>query len=109
MDSERKLSEGGVQPALTAEEWTAIRTAEQWVNEVVLVLKDGSLFTPTAHQCAAIDLHGEPFGFTPEDVATLRALSVSLYKGGISEARTVESLADRIEALLPPDTGEDQK
>lgn len=42
------------------------------------------------HGIAAYALHGQPFGFTWADVDELR-----------SEAR-FDSLADRIEALLPP-------
>ncbi len=61
---------------------------------------------------AALCLHGQPFGFTREDVACLRAASGAvIYRDAFSgelagdsvESRKLLDLADRIEALLPPE------
>ena len=43
--------------------------------------------------------HGQPFGFTREDVEALRALSAV----HIGSYYSYTELADRIESLLPPD------
>ena len=49
---------------------------------------------PVRHALAALSLYKQPFGFTREDVEHLR--------GGF-HAHDFTSLADRIEALLPPE------
>ena len=50
---------------------------------------------------AALALHGQPFGFTRADVAAIRrAIGYDPTTGDLSLA--LESLADRVEALLPP-------
>lgn len=51
---------------------------------------------------AALCLHGQPFGFTREDLACLRAAMASLEHHQIPQP-CLESLYDRIEALLPPE------
>ena len=62
----------------------------------------------TQHALAAFCLHGQDFGFTPEDVALLRYSVALSYDGaedvlGVATQRTrVLDLAARIEALLPP-------
>lgn len=107
-----------IKPALTAEEWAAgeayRRTGEskysgdQWVS----LLHDGQAaistgysdirVTPKAfHVLAALCLHGQPFGFTREDVEMLRKEANRWSHGDAGAA--VETLADRIEALLPPE------
>ena len=57
------------------------------------------------HAIAATALHGQPFGFTREDVALLREHFTWDVTCDVSEgaARSGTSLADRIEALLPPE------
>ena len=60
------------------------------------------------HAIAALCLRGQPFGFTRDDVALIRELRAPLMSlkesdRGSSLARGLASLADRIEALLPPE------
>jgi hypothetical protein len=91
-----------IRPAVTNEEW---RVGYLMRNAVGAAWGDGNLCigedtaTPEiAHAVAAVCLHGQPFGFTREDVRELRAMSVNgfTYFG-------LNSIADRIEALLPPE------
>lgn len=69
----------------------------------------------TRHALAALALHGQPFGFTHEDADRLRNIlfdstwgafreeAAHLDPGNLDAAyKWAESLADRIEALLPP-------
>lgn len=63
------------------------------------------------HALAALALHGQSFGFTREDVATLRlAAEASRVPNGreadsMSQRRNrLRLIAARIEALLPPET-----
>lgn len=51
------------------------------------------------HALAALALHGQPYGFTRDDVRSLRAAAEML--GGVSE-RSLLSVASRVAALLPP-------
>lgn len=81
-----------MKPALTAEEW----------GNVDLPVAD----TPESrHATAALCLHGQPFGFTREDVIMLRAARLRLDGEEQEDAwdKSLDSLADRIEALLPPE------
>ncbi len=58
------------------------------------------------HALAAFSLHNQPFGFTREDVELIRAVA---YESLIemlplkSRAAVLDSLADRLSALLPPE------
>lgn len=96
------------QPALTSEQWmapTALdpRRAEWVIREPM-----------NRHALAARALHGQPFGFTWEDVEVLRIAARHEYneaRRGMGDtydpllahgARRIESIADRIAALLPP-------
>ena len=95
-----------VKPAMTGEEW-----AKKQIDgfSVSLVLdNDGELKLWIAARepggfivisrrdaLAALCLHGEPFGFTREDVERLRYLA--RFEDGL------DTIADRIEALLPPE------
>ncbi len=55
------------------------------------------------HAVAALALHGQPFGFTREDVHHLRVLEhTGIWPISVNSG----SLADRIEALLPPKVDE---
>lgn len=51
------------------------------------------------HALAALALHGQIFGFTREDVQILRTIELEYIQGG---PFSLTSMADRIEALLPP-------
>lgn len=57
------------------------------------------------HMLAALALHGQPFGFTREDLATIRKgfdLSDDQWRSETEAAAA--SLYARIEALLPPES-----
>jgi hypothetical protein len=56
-----------------------------------------------AQKVAALCLHGQPFGFAVADVQLLRSLAVT---HPACEAHA-SGLADRIEALLPPEESSD--
>lgn len=96
-----------VQPALTPEEWARKELRYENWGEAFLA-PDGDLGIrgvnntaifepPMQHALAALALHGQPFGFTREDVRLLRTIAE------VSDLiPRVASLADRIEALLPP-------
>src|SRR5690606_30074156 len=55
-----------------------------------------SLYGQELHALAALALYGQRFGFTHEDVRSLRDLAEELVRDDLHD------LADRIEALLPP-------
>lgn len=68
-------------------------------KEVVLPCEadaTGPRNSPDRHALAALCLHGQPFGFTQEDVD---AVLVAADEADMDE---LQSVADRIEALLPP-------
>lgn len=115
-----------VKPALTLEEWRlpkvmfrpgrhdegygieliATGDRKHFVNaDTWAVVFDGSwavaLSNPVRHKLAALALHGQPFGFTREDVGFLRGLWRELALASDYEA--VRHIATRIEALLPPE------
>lgn len=70
----------------------------------------------TRHALAALCLHGQPFGFDQDDVELLRTVAAGIEAHPRTDGTTygelqvtetavrslVESLADRIQALLPP-------
>jgi hypothetical protein len=88
-------------PALTPEQWA---TFPDWGREVVppeITLEEYPLYFPSKHGIAAVNLHEQPFGFTRGDVAVLRDIAIAGRSMGFSGAAS--SLADRIEALLPPE------
>ena len=95
-----------IEPALTAEEWARIHAGE-WHEEVLADLDRHS-----AHARAALALHGQPFGFTREDVELLRKIGpfvdrqiIDRDAGAYEWLGALMPLADRIEALLPPALG----
>jgi len=121
-----------MKPALTVEEWKRFKfpattplscDAEggRWseveqahANDAVYMLEGGLGYrTGAIHGVAARLLHDQPFGFTREDLAVLRDLIAddkALSAMGdpedvwIGNTRSeMKSLADRIEALLPPE------
>ena len=121
-----------IPPALTPEQWEArdyrqaARELDTWAkkaeqqsaddsteyvaklglnaNGSVIVMSrahDRVLVPPPARAAlAAFALAEQPFGFTPEDAVALRAAVETAEDAGI--ARSLRSLATRLEALLPP-------
>ena len=121
-----------IPPALTPEQWEArdyrqaARELDTWAkkaeqqsaddsteyvaklglnaNGSVIVMSrahDRVLVPPPARAAlAAFALAEQPFGFTREDVVALRAVAETAEDAGI--ARSLRSLATRLEALLPP-------
>ena len=73
-------------------------------NGSVIVMNrshDRVLVPPPARAAlAAFALAEQPFGFTREDVATVRAVAAASQDSGASGA--LRSLAKRLEALVPP-------
>ena len=120
-----------IAPALTAAEWAALESQEHDVRlfrhhprtdellEVGLDCWDyGSSTDKPAdrHAIAALALHGQPFGFTRADVALVRGVIADVdhghgdgcFRGPCcckDRMGRLFSLADRIEALLPPEAG----
>lgn len=103
-----------IKPALTASEWAEF--LEHGRSERLVEYKYGPSQSPDVleHGLVARLLHGQPFGFTREDVAELRAWAFEFadpdlldceVKGFLANlsADQLASLADRIEALLPPE------
>jgi hypothetical protein len=93
-----------IKPALSSEEWERAQNPRTDFNEATIVARP--------HARAALALIGRPFGFTREDVRMLRETArrddEELRTG--NNARTdidsdaLRNLADRIEALLPPES-----
>lgn len=122
-----------MKPALTAEEWdsgyeskdltVSLRSNNRLGVSAHSYPLGGTLGDPRdIHALAALCLHGQPFGFTREDVVRHRnvaeSIRMSLELQGPaatwdfpreeidSKARHAawhDSMADRIEALLPPE------
>ena len=101
-----------MKPALTAEEWEDITALaaipDYWDESQRADQVEYSINTvdhPNFHRAAALALYGQPFGFTREDVAWLQDIGQHFDKMGLIhlDSRDAYSLADRIEALLPPD------
>ena len=94
--------------------WKDGETAAVWANasRSILYLDDGCETVRVKgsgqrHGLAALCLHNQPFGFTREDVRYLRACAdiVGEVQGGHyhTEEGELHRIADRIEALLPPE------
>ena len=100
-----------MKPALTAEEWAEFDNGEAYVRETESEFRTPLGFRFDAgsaseniedpHGVAALCLYGQPFGFTMEDVEALRYEAEYATNG--SQAVRLFGLADRIEALLPPE------
>lgn len=106
-----------IKPALTAEEWAGVctvgRPMEVWGKAGgggLGVVVNGLLDPSDRHALAAHCLNGQPFGFTREDVKWLHHAAAHA-KPAPPEYRQLSDeivaiyldLADRIEALLPPE------
>ena len=104
-----------IRPALTPEEWEMfnkqghgphdgpLRDVELR-DEVIAVFPQGEGWYGKGtdrHALAALALHGQPFGFTREDVELLREHIGRDCHAVHSQAAM--HLADRIAALLPPE------
>ena len=93
-----------IKPALTPEEWARFQCSyDEGPKEVME-------HWGRPHMVAALALHGQPFGFTPEDVEVVRHLAETFrvdyrtWKDGRDEEQKIVdaaiSLAARIEALI---------
>jgi len=99
-----------MKPALTAEEWGEVETrphhnggsGSSRERYAVFWLEGGGLYLRgeggAAHGAAAMLLYDQPYGFTREDVRALRSTADDANTTG---GAWLESIADRIEALLP--------
>ena len=99
--------------ALMDEEWAAqLKRSPSELRDLLLYAKDevdaeGWL---TIHGLGALCLHGQDFGFTREDVQIVGDVAEYLSDDADNheitgaDALRVQDLADRIEALLPPET-----
>ena len=99
-----------IKSALTAEEWADGKTERGYSWTMVggdLWLSppgDGPLvLIQNRHAAAALCLHEQPLGFTREDITLISLLRSNLPIGRQAAVRDSHALADRIEALLPPD------
>lgn len=100
-----------IEPALTPEEWA---DEKMWnASPDPEMIGHGEEGPKGLHRIAARALHGQPFGFTRDDVDRLRKahpFTMTFPDGtevaGVQldwvTAEQVADLADRIEALLPP-------
>ena len=91
-----------IKPALTPEEWA--EAADQRALQAVLESASAEVDAwnpPSRHGLAALTLHGQPFGFTWEDVDRVRSVAEP-DSDWYREDEWLVSLADRIAALLPP-------
>jgi hypothetical protein len=91
--------------ALTREQWREFDLLTlPWMYE--FIFGSGREVEEYRHAHAAIALAGQPFGFTWEDVEFLRCEAMNnLDNGWRHDAAFCDSIADRIEALLPPREG----
>lgn len=98
-----------IKTALTAEEWTELEVEDALVS-IFVDHATGTLHVypsqhtnedcevSNRHALAALCLHDQPFGFTSYDVVMLRQVACCPH-----HKEACESIADRIEALLPPE------
>ena len=106
-----------IKPALTPEEWAAMLALEERAaskGERLVEWAVDETYELDRHGLAALALHGQPFGFSREDVEAIRALArharvhMERYTEGapVRPAHIEQALAatDRIAALLPPET-----
>ena len=98
-----------IKPALTAEGWAEALAYEHGIEEFVIGHMEHYEASDCApewlHDIAALCLHSHPFGFLRGDVVVLREAAARLRSQRPDwpfHAESVEMIADRIEALLPP-------
>lgn len=88
-----------IKPALSPEGWAVfINYAPKGQHGVTGGAQNCGALGQTRYELAAMALYGQPFGFTREDVVLLHNSIPSLGKH-----EELGNLADRIEALLPPE------
>ena len=112
-----------IKPALTSKEWAEFFSGSHfdWLSMAGHREPDGTVVPPdggtwlggykqfqTRHGEAARSLHEQPFGFTLKDVVMHREAAEACVTGGQTTGPGSlqvwhESMADRIEALLPPE------
>lgn len=100
-------------PALTAEEWEICHREGAYECDGYIFTDDGGFVSPTRRGVAAFLLYTNEGGFTREDVKVLRKRADRQRKAAcyydypldaFTKAARTDDLADRIEALLPPET-----
>lgn len=105
------MSDDTVRPALTPGEWAelAIKRAHVkvhgdgdplWIRSAEPYETDVWVYGDERHALAALALHGQPFGFTREDVIRVLRVANDMVPG-TDEQRDWVSLARRLAALLP--------
>jgi len=99
------------EPALTAEEWRNVLPLADVEDRGQLIIGGLGEGREDFRRIAALALYGQPFGFTRDDVTAIRFAREALERFGAAVGEPLsgeiagqyESLADRIEALLPPE------
>lgn len=95
-----------IKPALTEEQWRIYMAgyARLDVEASFGLGHMPDLDTKDPHAIAALALHGQEFGFSWDDVDTLRKYDVIVarYEGRQDDEVDMHALADRIASLLPP-------
>jgi hypothetical protein len=119
-----------IKPALDAEDWAVeLAEADDFSRTVhpagdfggAVFVRDGRIAVTydngaaaqfvaddERHRLAALALHGQPFGFTREDVIALeRTIASAQYHVGRGEVadyiERAKSISDKLDALLPPE------
>lgn len=109
----RQASEGGMKPAMTAGDWAELDAgrspdAVNGLLDLDVGFVDTSIDRPShRHALAAALLHGQPFGFTWDDVDAIRGEAMTWENRIVTPDDEkpepfLTNLADRIAALLPP-------
>lgn len=88
-----------MKPALTPDEWLTAKLNEPPCGGHEIVGIPDSPRAHSVHALAALALHGQPFGFTWDDVDLLRTRVMERAR---EDTALLASLADRIAALLAP-------
>ena len=93
-----------MKPALTVLEWVEIKTSGcvecYTLDKKIPIDKFTEPEDVSRHGLAALCLHEQEFGFTREDVELIRTVA---WRVPFAPWNDVLNIADRIEALLPPE------
>jgi hypothetical protein len=106
-----------IKPALTAEKWETFGNVERSIG-IVPVGPDANagfyaidgwpMYNVTHHALAAIALYRQPFGFTREELELMQFLAKANngwdVEWGGDMCTRAKSIAQKIAALLPPET-----